>query len=244
MLPRRLIAFLILALLAAIGCIRLGIWQLSRLSQRRARNALVTARLSQPMVPLTSLRPDSASMLRRASVSGVPDFGHEIVLAARTYQGSPGVDLFTPVRVPGNDTAVLVNRGWIYAPDGMSVDLSGWRESTTHFVGYALLLPPGVPTRPDGVLRRDARVARELDQVTIESLLPYPVSSLYLVATEQDTTKPVGQRVARVPPPPLDEGPHLSYAIQWFAFATIAIVGGIAVAVRDSRDAGGGTRDA
>jgi len=241
---RRLIAFLVVALLAAIGCIRLGFWQLSRLSQRRARNALVSARFSQPMVPLTSLRPESTSMLRRASVTGTPDFGHEVVLAARTYQGSPGVDLFTPVRVPGSDTAVLVNRGWIYAPDGMSVDLRGWRESTTDFVGYAELLPPGVPTRPDGVLRRDARVARELDQVTVESLLPYPVSRLYLVATQQDTTKPVGQRVARLPPPALDEGPHLSYAIQWFAFATIAIVGGITVAVRGMRDAGSGPRNA
>ena len=29
----------------------------------------------------------------------------------------------------------------------------------------------------------------------------------------------------RVPPPPLDEGPHRSYAIQWFSFAIIAVVG-------------------
>jgi surfeit locus 1 family protein len=233
--PRRLVAFLVFALLAAIGCIRLGFWQLSRLSQRRARNAVVTARLSRPMVPLTTLPSDSASMLRRANVSGTPDFDHEIVVAARSYQGSPGVYILTPVHVPGSDTAVLVNRGWIYAPDGMSVDLRGWRESTTNFVGYAELLPPGVPARPDGVLRRDARVARELDQVTVESLLPYPVSQLYLVATQQDTTRPVAERVARLPVPALDEGPHLSYAIQWFSFATIAIVGGIAVALRANR---------
>jgi surfeit locus 1 family protein len=32
----------------------------------------------------------------------------------------------------------------------------------------------------------------------------------------------------RVPAPALDEGPHMSYAIQWFAFATVAIVGGVA----------------
>jgi cytochrome oxidase assembly protein ShyY1 len=25
-------------------------------------------------------------------------------------------------------------------------------------------------------------------------------------------------------PPPLDDGPHLSYAIQWFAFTLIALV--------------------
>jgi surfeit locus 1 family protein len=165
-------------------------------------------------------------------ISGVPDFDHEIVLAARSYQGSPGVYLFTPLHVAGKDTAILVNRGWIYAPDGASVDLARWRENGTSFVGYAELIPHGRSNTPDGVLRRDARVARELDLVTVNSLLPYPVSPLYLVATGQDTTKPVAERVARLPAPALDEGPHLSYALQWFAFATIALVGGATVAVR------------
>ena len=231
--PRRLVVFLLLAVVLAAVFIRLGFWQLSRLAQRRARNAVVAARLAQPQVALTSLRPDSASMLRKAIVTGAPDFDHEILLAARTYQGSPGVYLLTPLRVAGQDTAVLVNRGWIYAPDGVSVDAGRWREATTSFSGYAELLPRGVTSKPEGVLRRDERVARQLDLATVQSLLPYPVSPLYLVATIPDTTRPQGERVARLPPPALDEGPHLSYAIQWFSFAAIALIGGTAVAVRN-----------
>ncbi|HKW48902.1 MAG TPA: SURF1 family protein [Gemmatimonadaceae bacterium] len=230
--PRRLWLFLLLAAVLGAACIRLGFWQLSRLAQRRARNAVVSGRLSEPVVPITTLHADSFSVLRRAIISGTPDFDHEIALAARTYQGSPGVYLFTPLHVAGNDTAILVNRGWIYAPDGASVDLSRWRETGTSFVGYTELIPHGQSNAPDGVLRRDARVARELNLVTVNSLLPYPVSSLYLVATEQDTTKPVAERVARLPAPTLDEGPHLSYAFQWFAFAAIALIGGATVAVR------------
>lgn len=229
---RRLIAFLVLAVVLAAAFIRLGFWQLSRLAQRRARNAVVAARLSQPQVPLASLPADSASVLRKAIVTGTPDFDHEVLLAARTYEGSPGVWLLTPVHVPGRDTAVLVNRGWIYAPDGVSVDVGRWREATTTFTGYAELLPPGIASKPDGVLRRDARVARQLDLATVQSLVPYPVSPLYLVATAPDTTRPQGERVARLAPPALDEGPHLSYAIQWFSFAAIALIGGTAVAVR------------
>jgi surfeit locus 1 family protein len=231
--PRRLVFFLLFAVVLAAGCIRLGFWQLSRLSQRRARNRIVTARLAEPLVPMTVLRPESSSVLRKASVTGVSDFDNEIVLAARSYQGSPGVYLFTPVRRPGSDTAVLVNRGWIYAPDGVSVDLRGWRESTTTYTGYAELLPLVNARRPSGVLRREARIARQLDLATLTSMLPYPVSRLYLVATVQDTTRPVSQRVARLSSPALDEGPHLSYALQWFAFATIALVGGAVVAVRN-----------
>ena len=230
--PRRLVLFLLLAAVLAAAFVRLGFWQLSRLAQRRARNAVVAARLSQPVVPLTSLRADSASMLRKAVVTGAPDFDHEVLLAARTYEGSPGVWLLTPLRVAGRDTAILVNRGWIYAPDGVSVDVGRWREATTTFTGYAELLPPGIASKPGGVLRRDARIARQLDLATVQSLLPYPVSPLSLVATAPDTTKPQGERVARLSAPTLDDGPHLSYAIQWFSFAAIALVGGTAVAIR------------
>ena len=230
--PRRLWLFLLFAVVLAAACIRLGFWQLSRLGQRRKRNALVTARLAQPMVALATLPADSTSRLRRAHVVGVPDFDHEIVLAARTYQGSPGVNLFTPLRIAGSDTARLVNRGWIYSPDGVSVDLRHWREAGTRFVGYAELLPRGSSSGPGGVLRRGDRIARQLDLATVDRLLPYPVSPLYLVATDADTTRPVVERVARLPAPALDEGPHLGYAIQWFAFAAIALIGGTAVAVR------------
>jgi cytochrome oxidase assembly protein ShyY1 len=48
--------------------------------------------------------------------------------------------------------------------------------------------------------------------------------------------------VARLTPPPLDEGPHLSYAIQWFAFAAIALIGAGAVAIRRERVDGVGQR--
>jgi surfeit locus 1 family protein len=238
--PRRIWSFLFLAVVLAVGCIRLGFWQLSRLSQRRARNALVVARFAEPVEPLTRLSPDSLSLLRRASVTGTPDYDHEITLAARSYQGSPGVYLLTPVRVFGSDTAILVNRGWVYAPDGMTVEHQKWRDSITHFVGYAELLP-AENARVTGVLVRDSRVARLLDYETVSSLLPYPVSPLYLVATIADSTQPASQRVARLPPPPLDEGPHLSYAIQWFSFAAIALIGGTVVAVgamRGKRGAG------
>ena len=36
--------------------------------------------------------------------------------------------------------------------------------------------------------------------------------------------------------PALDDGPHRGYAIQWFSFAAIAIVGALAVVRRERRD--------
>jgi surfeit locus 1 family protein len=212
--------------------VRLGFWQLSRLSERRARNSQVSGRLAEPVAEVTQLASDSGSRLRRAHAVGRPDFEHELVLAARSYEGSPGVHLLTPLRITGRDTAFLVNRGWVYAPDGARVDLAKWREHDTSFTGYVELLP----TMPDGRAGRapldSSRILRRLDYAAVTRALPYPVSRLYLVATVPDSSIPAGNRVARLPPPALDEGPHLGYAIQWFSFAIIAVVGGAAVARR------------
>jgi surfeit locus 1 family protein len=45
-----------------------------------------------------------------------------------------------------------------------------------------------------------------------------------------------------LPEPELDEGPHLSYAVQWFVFATIAAVGYPLVLRRLSRRGPGRSR--
>ena len=45
---------------------------------------------------------------------------------------------------------------------------------------------------------------------------------------------PEGGLPRRWPPPVFDNGPHLSYAIQWFSFALIALVG-TAVMIRKGR---------
>ena len=54
------------------------------------------------------------------------------------------------------------------------------------------------------------------------------LSPMYLVAQDSaGANAPI-----RLPPPRLDDGPHLSYAIQWFAFAAIALAGAVVVARR------------
>ena len=226
---RRLAVFVALAVCVAIVCIRLGFWQLDRLAQRRERNRNVAVRLAEPPAPLTSMPTDSSSRLRRAFVSGTPDYEHELALAPRSHEGSPGVHLVTPVRIAGRDTAVLVNRGWVYAPDGITVDRTRWRERTTSVAGYAEIADPGTD---DVVLREAPRVLRRLTIAAAARGLPYPVSPLYLVATVPDSATPAAARPARLPPPTIDEGPHLGYALQWFSFAAIALIGASIVVLR------------
>ena len=217
---KRLWLFVAIAVLCAAVFVRLGIWQLHRREERRTRNALVLSRLKEPESDVESLpRDTSAIRFRRVRVTGTADYDHELVYAARSYRGSPGVNLLTPVRVPGHDTAVLVNRGWVYAPDGASVDHGRWRERDSTFSGYLEELPS---TGGSTYSERPGVIAR-LGYDAVAKSLPYPVTPFYVVVLGDSAIAP--DRLARLTIPPLDEGPHLNYAIQWFFFALVALAG-------------------
>jgi surfeit locus 1 family protein len=201
----------------------LGFWQLRRLAERRVQNEKVISRLAQPPVPVRELTRDSAAFhYRRVLLNGVYDYAHEIRIADRIRNGSPGVNIITPLRIAGTDTAVLVNRGWVYSPDGLTVDLSRWREAdSVNATGYArpLFKPfPGSPLLPG---RPDA--FRWVDVTAVRSRIPYPVYPMVIVLEGDAATH--AHVPPRIPPPPLDEGPHRSYAIQWFSFAIVAAAG-------------------
>jgi surfeit locus 1 family protein len=167
---------------------------------------------------------------RRLRVSGTPDYEHELILAARSHAGSPGVNLLTPFRIAGRDTAVLVNRGWVYAPDGATIDEQKFRETDSVFVGYADLYPSPTGT----AYASKPRVLARLGADAAARAVPYPVARFYVVALGDSSGR--ADRPARLTPPPLDEGPHASYAVQWFSFAAIALAGA-AFVIKQARDA-------
>lgn len=236
--PNRLRIFVLFAAVSAAVCVRLGIWQLHRRSERRAQNAATAARMREaerdastlPFTDTTGVR------FRRLRVTGVPDYDHELILAARSHKGSPGVNLLTPVRIAGRDTAVLVNRGWVYAPDGATIDAQRFRERDSVFVGYADVFPSptgrAYANKPNILARLGADAAARA--------IPYPIALFYVVALGDSTGGT--DRPARLTSPPLDEGPHTSYAVQWFSFAAIAVAGA-AFVIKQARDArGAGSR--
>lgn len=223
-----------IALLFAALFVRLGFWQLERLRERQAYNAPIEARAGLAPVVLRDLPRDPGEAIHRSvRVSGEYDYDREIVLTLRSRQGSPGVNLLTPLRVAGSDTAILVNRGWIYAADGVAADTKPWREGNpVDAVGYVRLLETGDTIGARSTGRPDA--VRRPSLATIRAMLPYPVAPFYVVLTspgaDPERTPP------RVPPPALDEGSHRSYAVQWFVFALVAMGGTAILVLRRRRE--------
>ena len=214
---------IILSLAGAALFAWLGAWQLSRLGERRAYNAHLEERLAAPPVVVTSLSADSGvGHYRRVSARGVYDFAAEVALATRSSQGSPGVHVLTPLRL-ANDTVVMVNRGWVYSPDARTIDFTKWREhegDTVTVVGYAETWM-GRETSP---LPPAQRLVRTLDSAAVATRVGSAIQPYYLVLTS-DSARNVARPV-RLGEPVLDDGSHKSYAIQWFTFALVALIGG------------------
>jgi surfeit locus 1 family protein len=222
----RWIAAHVVVVVIAIVFINLGFWQLRRLDERRLENAVAESRYTAPPGDLGALLAAAGDDLeslryRRTVVTGAYDVEHELLTRNQVYREQAGFHVVTPLAVDGG--AVLVNRGWVplaldsppveqAAPEQGEVTVTGWVNPTQ-------TRPALGPTDPaDGVLE----VMNRINIDRIQDQVPYDLAPVYVVLEgEEGSELPVP-----LPPPEFeDEGSHLAYAIQWFGFTLIGVVG-------------------
>lgn len=230
--PRAVLTLAIVVVVAAV-CVRLGVWQLHRLDDRKQRNANIAARLAEGEIALTPVVLRDSSAYRRVWVSGVWDFERQVVVVGRPMMGIPGVYVVTPLRMDEKN-AILVERGWTPSPDARATDLTLLVEEDRATIHGVLLPPGGGPAIPGDEW---PVYVPGVNPGSLADRFPYNLMPLVLRRTPPTAGLPAFMRL--VPLPELTNGPHLSYALQWFAFALIAIVGGIALSRRQSTPPGG-----
>jgi len=219
-----------LVIAGAAVCVRLGIWQLDRLDQRRAFNAQVVSMRALPPLDISAGAPaDIVSMEYRAVVvTGVYDYDNQVSIRNQYYNEMYGFNLLTPLRL-ADGTAVLVDRGWIPA-DGYATPRD-WafydgpqqvRVEGVIRLGRAAATFGGVtdPTLEPGQTRLDTWTFVNLERLALQ--LPYAILPVYIQQTAQSDS---GQPIPHPEEIDLTEGPHFGYALQWFTFATILVVG-------------------
>ncbi len=219
--PRWILLHLLAGIMVVL-LVNLGFWQLHRLDQRQTFNSLVRSNSSASVTPLESIltaktTPEAVEW-RPVTVTGSYLVDDAFTVVNKSQNGAAGVNSVVPLRTTTGLT-VLINRGFIPLaqsvppPPGSIVSVTGFlRRSQTRSFGGAIDASIGVVLewqRID-IPRIDAQFDGDLAPMYIQRL---------------DSNPREGEWPARVINPTLDNGTHLSYAVQWFFFSA-CIVGG------------------
>ncbi|CAN5864132.1 SURF1 family protein [soil metagenome] len=241
--PRWLVLH-VLGVMLAVLFVNFGFWQLRRLEHRKTENALLETRLVLEPEPLSTLlaatRPDAppsdpaSSAYRPVTLTGRYDPANEVLLrGGGDYDGQPGYFVLTPLvldsPVSNQDQAVLVERGWVpfelQIPPVETALPPGGEVTLTGVVQPEQKRPTGLgsgltPRDPPGKLAITAYV----DTDRLQEQMPYDLLPLYVELRAQS---PVQANPLPLPlkPPEFGNGPHLGYALQWFSFTLIGVVG-------------------
>lgn len=228
---RRWFGYLAMLVLFSLACVWFGNWQFERRAEARAEIARIDANYDAPAVPLAE------------AVTGLGDFDEnelkwQTVEATGTYIGEPflarnrpaaegvGSNMIMPLQLT-DGTIFFVDRGW--------VPVAGADE-----------IPADLPAAPEGLVTVQARLRASEPEILGRSSSGRSVASINLTElgsllnSERAYIGAYGQLVSETPSgdtgivpakPERDEGPHLSYALQWYVFILIAIIG-VAYAAR------------
>lgn len=223
-LTRRWAGYLALVIVFAIVCVSLGVWQLARRAEARAEIDRVESNWSAPAVPIDEVLPeldafDHDDKWSPVEVTGTYLVDEQLLARNRPLNNDVGYEVLVPLLLD-DGTIFIVDRGWI--PGGSTQDgPDAVPPPPTGQVTVVARLKAGEPT----VLGRSAPEGQvaTINLPEIAALLDEPTyTGAYGLLVSEDPE--VARPVAATKPYP-DEGPHLSYAFQWFVFALLGFVG-------------------
>lgn len=208
--------------------VMLGRWQLHRAQQSQALQTQFRAGTDA----LTDLDVHAVATLpryARVAVHGHYDGAHQFLLDNMSHDGYPGYEVLTPLTMADGRT-VIVNRGWVPLSESrrdlpniaLPADPPG-NTRTAATTGRLDNLPvPGIalghaPPAPGGSWPKLASFPTMAD---LSAALGRPLQPRQLLL---DADQPLGY-VRDWQAPGLSPARHLSYAVQWWAFAAAAAV--------------------
>jgi cytochrome oxidase assembly protein ShyY1 len=218
---------LALVIVFAIACGLLSWWQWARRAETLAEGTLVTNNYESSPVALDTLLASHGTWKAGEEWRPVELHGHylvdqQLLARNRVFNDNPGFEVLVPFQLD-DGRVFVVDRGWL--PIGTDQDT-----------------PDHVPAAPRGDVTVVARL-QQSEPILAGRGAPHgqiPEINAAKVATLAGTTGSTytgayGLLDSETPPtsdlpqaaqePVIDEGPHLSYAIQWIAFAGLAFFG-------------------
>jgi cytochrome oxidase assembly protein ShyY1 len=219
------IAFHLLVAVAVVVMINLAFWQLRRLDERRQFNSEVRANSEQTATlhEISAASTDPGTLeWRKLQATGtyVPD--HQFLVVNRSQNGDTGRNVVDALRLD-DGTLLVVNRGFVPISD----PVPPIPEGTVTIEGRLRASEQRKTGQPAD---EDVAGLTEIHRIDVGLLAgQFDATVLPMYVEQLGPTKPLQEIVG----PALDEGPHLSYTIQWFIFSACVIAGWV-LAVRRS----------
>lgn len=238
------LGYLLLAAIFAAACVGLGRWQMDRRAETLAEINRVTSNYSAAPVPFADVRDQFSSLSAdrewtQVELRGSYDAAGQRIVRNRPLNGQPGYEVVVPFRVDTGET-VVINRGWLPIgnnnpgrPDSVPAPPQGT-------VTVVARLKPAEPElqrgAPEGQL-----ASIDLQAYSRELGYPLLTGAYGRLAAENPA---VAEMPFPFPKPSTEEGTHLSYSLQWFAFGVLMFIGFGYAARQQARNAAIDAEDA
>ena len=203
----------------ALACVGLASWQIERRSEAVSKIERVADNYDLETVSfkeVSSLAKDSvvAYEWRKVELSGNYLVDDTLLVRNRAIAGQPGFVQLIPFLLETGEV-VVVERGWIPADSDLNPSNTFLPSESLKTLVARVRMGETVPNRdsPNGQVT-------SINLTDIEQLINLDVKQdLYLrMVTESPEESSYPQPLSR---PVLDEGNHLSYAVQWIIFAVM-----------------------
>lgn len=222
---RRWAGYLALALLFAAVCAGLGNWQVARRDEAVAEIKRVESNFDATPIAIDVALPDleafdPSQKWHPVVMTGVYRTEDQLLVRNRPLNANPGFEVLTPLQLP-DGSIFIVDRGWV--PTGQSQDSPDTvPEPPAGQVTVVARLKAGEPKLPGRGADGDQVATVHLPDIADRLDVPTYTGAYGLMASEDPAPDERPVPVAR---PIEDEGPHLSYAFQWFVFGIMAFIG-------------------
>lgn len=219
------LGYLLLAAIFASACVFLGRWQMDRRAEALAEINRVVSNYSAAPLPFSQARGQFRALApekewAQVELKGSYDSAGQRIVRNRPLNGQPGYEVVVPFRLDSGET-VIIDRGWLPigndnpgSPDSVPAPPAGEVTAVVRLKHPEPELQRGAPAGQLASIDLDAYAAQ----------LPYPVltGAYGQLASE---TPPAAEMPYPFPKPSVEEGTHLSYSLQWFAFGVLMFVG-------------------
>ncbi|QTX04729.1 SURF1 family protein [Agromyces archimandritae] len=224
--------YLALVIVFAIVCSGLGTWQLNRRAEALTEVARIDANYDADPVPVAEALPDpdgfdADDKWLPVELTGRYLTDEEVLVRNRPYGGSVGYEILTPFRTD-DGLVFAVDRGWV--PPASDGGIGEVPAAPDGHVTVAARLKAGEGTIDGRTSTAEVLATINLDELAERVGEPTYTGAYGLLVSQADGELPYPS--AR---PERDEGPHLSYALQWYVFALLAFIGLVWAARQEKR---------